>query len=973
MPDPIHGMELGMRLSGFVATALLFVFSIPASADSFEDVYEPFLSRDSIGARDFVRQHNDWDGRGRVVLAVLDTGVDMTVPGLETLPDGSPKVIEARDFSQQGDLVLAKARRETMDGKEALRSDDGWLLFPKKLPEAPIDGNYWLGFLKEDRWKRSEVQDVNGNGKTDDVFAFLVVRSGSWKDPVWVVYPDRDMDGSVDDEEPIHDYIKDHAVIRFGGADPSAGSAALVFAPTVLFEGAAPELSLHFTDGAHGSHCAGISAGYRIHGQEGFHGIAPGARIISLKIGNNTFAGGCTTTESMKKAFEYAGEWTVEHGDFVVINLSYGIGSEMEASHDIDKFVDDVLARYPRLALATSAGNSGPGLSTVGTPAGATLGFSTAALLTTGNAKDLYGVKLGRDRLFSFSSRGGELDKPDGVAPGCAWSTVPDWEHHQIFRGTSMASPQVAGAMLLLASAADAKEMDITSGMLRRALRYTGRPLSDTPSVCQGGGVVDVRGAFNALKRFAGRDEAAKAPLGFAIDTAVPSQPDGSAPAAYWRAGGYAPENPLGQVFSIKAMLPKTWSADEREAFHGTYSLKSMSGWAKVDRKSVALRGELVSPVTLTYDTSKLREPGIHTARVVATPAKASSKRTDTAFELTSTVIVPERFGRDEGYRLQREAQKLPLGELKRWFVMVPPGATTLDLRVKETEGKFAFGRVYLFDPAGHQAPAEGYYVDSERQEEGRYVVAADDLVPGGIYEVLVYGEYRRYGSSGKTSMFDLELSFGGLDFEGPDFEQSPGSAPSGSALVTNAFDHLFVGFAKAWLEGYEKQDLYEVEGDEFTHSFSLGAGVSGARFILDMSPEDYALFTDVAVQILDASGNPVAMSGFTATRCVIPFKGGSGDYTLQVVGGRTHAKGKAYEITMLERYLYANRVGATVKGDDAKTFALYPGVPTDLSVELSAAPTQAADGFVHTGRLQLIDRDGRRWHDRRFVIGELE
>ena len=963
-----------MKRLAWIVVGLGLLLSLPAAAaDSFEDIYEPFLSRDRIGARDFVRKHGEWDGRGRVVLAVLDTGVDMSVPGLVALPDGTMKVIEARDFSGQGDLTLTKATAETMDGKAILRGEGGYLLAPTKLPEMPIDGNYWLGFLKEERWRRSEVRDVNGNGETDDVFAFLVVRGGSWQEPVWFVYADTDMDGSVDDEEPVRDYLADQKTIVFGGADPAKKSAALVFAPTVLFEGPAPELSLHFTDGAHGTHCAGISAGYRIHGQDGFHGMAPGARILSLKIGNNTFAGGCTTTESMKKAFEYAGRWTVEHGDFVVINLSYGIGSEMEASHDIDVFVDDLLRRYPRLALATSAGNSGPGLSTVGTPAGATLAFSTGALLTTGNARDLYGVKLGRDRLFSFSSRGGELDKPDGLAPGCAWSTVPDWEHYQIFRGTSMASPQVAGAMLLLASAADAEGLDITNGMLRRALRYTGQSLPDTPAVCQGGGVVDVPAAYEALKRFAGRKEAAKAALGFAIETATPSQPDGGAPAAYWRAGGYAPESPLGQVFSVKAMLPKTWSADEREAFHETYNLKPAASWVSVDRRSVALRGELASQVTVSYDTSKLREPGIHTARVIATPAKASSKRTDTAFELTSTVIVPERVGREDDYRLKREGQKLPLGELKRWFVMVPPGTTTLDLRVTATKGQFAFGRVYLFDPAGHQLPAEGYFVDSETKEEGRYVVRADDLVPGGIYEALVYGEYRRYGSSGKTSTFDLELSFGGLDFEGPDFVQSPGAAPEGTALVTNAFDDRFVGTGKAWVEGYERAETVDVEGDEFTHSFSLGAGVSSALFILDMTPEDYALFTDVAVQILDAGGNPVAMSGFTATRAVIHMRGGPGNYTLQVVGGRTHAKGRAYSLTMLERYYYSERVPATVTSDDAGTFALYPGVPASLEVSLAAAPTQAPDDFVHTGRLQLIDREGRRWHDRRFTFGPLE
>ena len=42
-------------------------------------------------------------GKG-VVIAVLDTGVDMGVEGLKVLPDGKPKVVDVRDFSTEGDL-----------------------------------------------------------------------------------------------------------------------------------------------------------------------------------------------------------------------------------------------------------------------------------------------------------------------------------------------------------------------------------------------------------------------------------------------------------------------------------------------------------------------------------------------------------------------------------------------------------------------------------------------------------------------------------------------------------------------------------------------------------------------------------------------------------------------------------------------------------------------------------------------------
>ena len=56
------------------------------------------------------------DGRG-VVVAVLDTGVDMGVAGLTKCPDGSVKVIDAQDFSGEGDVALKPVSVDAKSGK----------------------------------------------------------------------------------------------------------------------------------------------------------------------------------------------------------------------------------------------------------------------------------------------------------------------------------------------------------------------------------------------------------------------------------------------------------------------------------------------------------------------------------------------------------------------------------------------------------------------------------------------------------------------------------------------------------------------------------------------------------------------------------------------------------------------------------------------------------------------------------------
>ena len=186
-----------------------------------------------------------------------------------------------------------------------------------------------------------------------------------------------------------------------------------------------PVLNFVFDNSGHGTHVAGIAAGHNLFGVAGFDGVAPGAQLIGLKIANNA-RGGVSVTGSMQRAMAYAARFAEARGLPLVLNLSFGLGNEIEGRAAIDSIINAFLIAHPSVVFAISAGNDGPGLSTVGFPASADLALSTGAVLPGAFARSPYAAgPRARDVVGWWSSRGGELAKPDIIVPGVAFSSVP--------------------------------------------------------------------------------------------------------------------------------------------------------------------------------------------------------------------------------------------------------------------------------------------------------------------------------------------------------------------------------------------------------------------------------------------------------------------------------------------------------------------------------------------------------------------
>ncbi|MFF4832172.1 S8 family serine peptidase [Streptomyces sp. NPDC001315] len=191
----------------------------------------------------------------------------------------------------------------------------------------------------------------------------------------------------------------------------------------------------------HGTHVASIAAGTGAKSGGKYKGVAPGAKILSGKVLDDTGSGDDSGI--------LAGmEWAAEQGADIV-NLSLG-GQDTPELDPLEAEVDKLSAEKGIL-FAIAAGNEGP--ESVGSPG------SADAAITVGAVDD-------KDVLAPWSSTGPRAGdgavKPDVTAPGvditaaAAKGSAIDQEvgekppGYLTISGTSMATPHVAGAAAIL-------------------------------------------------------------------------------------------------------------------------------------------------------------------------------------------------------------------------------------------------------------------------------------------------------------------------------------------------------------------------------------------------------------------------------------------------------------------------------------------------------------------------------------------
>jgi subtilisin family serine protease len=906
------------------------------------------LSLSTCKVDEFLAAHPESDGRG-VVIAIFDTGVDPSIPGLTRLPDGAVKVIDVQDFTGQGDIELHRVRIDEQEGK-LVDYDEGSPIY-YALPDLPDAGaearRFWFGTLDEHRFINADVPDLNDNGSTEDEWTVLVTALEGDGDDQALFFIDRNLDRSFADERPLRNYKLAYDTFTLHRDQPEQQIVPFNFAVNIFLRQAT--VVVHWDDGAHGTHVAGIAAGYRINDQDGFNGVAPGARLMSCKIGQNA-VGGISVTESMKKAFEYVGRYAREHGVPVVCNMSYGVESEIEGNSDIDRFVDDFLRENPYVIFCTSAGNEGPGLSSVGTPAAAYHAISVGAMMAADTGRDVAGYHQTKPTVTPFSSRGGELAKPNVATPGWSSSTVPRFvTRGDFWAGTSMASPYAAGLCAVLISDAMQKHpgAPVRAWDVRRALELSGRPVSGMSELDYGWGVPDLPKAGGILDRLV--PLAADDPvIGYDISTPCPQGYKGSAPAAYWR-GVWFPSGEERQTFTIKPIFAPAVDAAARTAFTRKFDLRSNAKWLKLPQETTYLRSEQSARVFVEYDANLLAQPGLYVGTV---DAIADGR---VAFRLVNTVIVPHRATLDADFTLAFEDQQVNGWIPNRHFVSVPAGASAMKLTLSAPEDEVSKARLeYVFDPGGHGYRVRGSQLDPDGGRREIVRTFTDDLRPG-VWEVPIIAD-----KPDKQWPYDFEVQFFGLSADPPKItEWSGGSKPSGELTVTNMFEKRVVADADGLVEGFRKhkEDHFEGLNHTLEYSLRLDEGFDRVRIHLEMTPEAYATTTDIGVMIKDGSGEAVYSSAFSNRELEATVRA-SGSLTLVITGGFAVADDKRETpITVDIDHLLAEPVAIEVGRNGQSPVNFVPGVPIPLDVKVQKSLNDKPKGTHPVGYLRFRER----------------
>ncbi len=753
----------------------------PPPRGSFSTV--GIMPREATGAAEFLRRYPEYDGRG-VIVAIFDTGVDPGAPGMQITSDGKPKIIDVVDGTGSGDVdtsTVLEARDGVLAGLSgrSLKLDPAWSnptgkwhvgmkrafeLYPGELVQRLVekrrrawDERQRAAVTAVERQRAAldasdRPSDPEAKKQREELDARLKALGElqeKYEDPgpifdcvvwhdgqTWRVVIDADEDGELAEEKVLTNFRLERQHGTFSSED------LMNYAVNVYDDGKL--LSIVTDSGAHGTHVAGIVAAH-FPDQPELSGVAPGAQIVSVKIGD-TRLGSTSTGQG-----EVRGLVAVLENGCDLINMSYG-GPTADPDRGRTTELYSRIVNKHNVIFVASAGNEGPALTTAGGP-----GATTEALFGVGAyvAPDMMSVLYSMRQTvpptqFTWSSRGPTTDGALGVkfsAPGAAISPVPNHElqRNAMMNGTSMAAPNACGNIALLLSGLKAQQVGWSPARVRRALENTAVAVEGIEVFALGRGLIQAPQAFEYLIKHKDLPD-----QDVRFEARIPAR--GNARGLYLREP-FETDRPAEVRVVVTPVFHEDAPNIDKVHFELRCNVESTARWVEVGSQLMLMHDG--RRLDIRVDPTGL-PPGAHYAEIRGYDATGPQR--GPLFRLPITVIRPLRL--ESGAPTWSERMSFRPGQIERRFIAVPDGATWADVRLRRQDNEEP--RLVLLH-AVQLLPGE-HYAQNELKEYVTLGPQAQEIrslkVTGGRTLELCLAQF--WSSLGEAQV-DAELTFHGV------------------------------------------------------------------------------------------------------------------------------------------------------------------------------------------------------------------
>ncbi|MET7917153.1 S8 family serine peptidase [Streptomyces avermitilis] len=919
-------------------------YSGPSKSTPAENPYNPSFE---TGAVDFVKDHPKADGRG-VTIGILDSGVDLSHPALQKTTTGERKIV---------DWVTATDPLLDSDGtwRPMVTSVAGpTFTYSGKTWTAPA-GSYQISTFKESATAGGDAKgDANRDGDTTDSWGVL------YDAATGQVTVDLNNNADFTDDQPMKPYKDGHQIGYFGTDDPKTDVAERQpfvveirkDVPMDPLGGTwvgkkADFVNIGVIESEHGTHVAGITAANGLFGGR-MNGAAPGAKIVSSRA--CTWTGGCTNVALTEGMIDLVANRGVD-----IVNMSIGGLPALNDGNNARAELYTRLIDTYGVQLVISAGNSGPGANTIGDPGLADKVISVGAAISQQTWAANYGSQVEKSyAMMPFSSRGPREDggfTPTLTAPGASINSTQTWlpgspvteagyalpAGYSMLQGTSMASPQAAGASALLLSAAKHKGIELKPATLRTALASTADHIKGVQAYEEGAGLINIVDAWKSIKDDAtAHDYTVKAPVDTAIDNALKTPGFGTG--LYDREGGLK----AGDKKTYEVTITRTSGADGAIR-HELYFENNAAGTFRIVG-SDEVKLPLNQPVTVKVQAAP-KSAGLKSAIL-----EVDDPRTEGVDkQILSTVVVsaPVKYTYSASGSVQRNSTT-------SYFVTVPAGAKSLEVAIGGLKDK-SQTRFIAIHPYGTPVDNTGTpycypnYLDGNGCKPD---VRAYADPQAGVWEIEV--ESRRT-SPLLDNPYKLDVAVLGAAFDPAVVtvpEAKVGTPAAASWKVTNHFAALDGKLQGGPLGSSKNARPTIAEGATQVTTVEVPTGAKSLDVAIGKVSDAAA---DLDLTVKNAAGTVVGSSADgDSEEAVSVASPAAGTYTIEVAGYSVPSGSTAYDY---QDVFFSSSLGQ-VTVDDSAPVKLGTGDSATVSGSVTAAAA-APEGREFFGQVQLVNARG--------------